>query len=61
MVSYTVEQHRVINGSSYPGTRQLCIECDEPTGKCEEDTLSIEDIFPLCNDCYDSLDGLDND
>jgi len=45
--------HAKINSKYYPGTRQLCYECDQPTGRCEDDTLSWEDISPLCEECFD--------
>jgi len=45
--------HKRINASHYPGTRQICFECDEPTGNCEEDSSYLEDgTGPLCEDCY---------
>lgn len=37
--AYTQSQHRAINAREYPGTRQLCCICDEPTGRCEEDGI----------------------
>jgi hypothetical protein len=49
-----------------PGTQQLCVLCNEPTGRCEEnsiffimsergfdDSTSYEDVGPLCEDCLD--------
>ena len=45
--------HARINAVHYPGTRQLCTLCDEPTGRCEEDEMWIEDLGPLCESCYD--------
>lgn len=47
--------HEQWNAANYPGTRQLCVECDEPTGRCEEDSMFYGDIGPLCDECYDSL------
>ncbi len=44
--------HEKINSNEYPGTRQLCFECDEPTGRCEEDTLEIDGHAPLCEECF---------
>ena len=44
--------HESWNAPHYPGTRQLCSLCDEPTGRCEEDSLYFEDGMPLCEDCY---------
>ena len=48
--------HERINAQHYPGTRQLCCECDQPTGRCEDDSIYIEDIGPLCEDCYEAKD-----
>lgn len=45
-------QHREWNARHYPGTRQLCSVCDEPTGRCEDDSLKNEDGEPLCELCY---------
>ena len=48
------------NSSNYPGTRQLCCCCDNPTGRCEEDSLYLNaefehqsDMGPLCDECYE--------
>ena len=46
------DQHRAINARHFPGTRQLCGKCSEPTGHCEEDSLYIDDDGPLCETCY---------
>ncbi len=43
-----------------PGTRQLCIECGEPTERCEDDALWTWQVTsmggynygPLCQSCY---------
>ena len=48
----TQSEHEMWNASNYPGTRQLCVECEEPTGQCEEDGLWNDDGEPLCRDCY---------
>ncbi len=49
-------QHAAWNANNYPGTRQLCFYCDEPTGRCEEDSIYLDDDEygerPLCKDCY---------
>ena len=45
--------HEAINARHYPGTRQLCVECDAPTGRCEEDSIYVEDAGPFCEDCRD--------
>lgn len=49
----TQSQHEEWNASNYPGTLQLCEHCDEPTGRCEDDSLYLDDgTGPLCWDCY---------
>ena len=51
-------EHERWNASHYPGTRQLCVECDEPTGRCEEDAIYVQiqydedETGPLCEECY---------
>jgi len=44
--------HERINARHYPGTRQLCKLCDEPTGRCEDDSMYDSDNGPLCETCY---------
>lgn len=48
-------EHEAWNSSHYPGTLQLCGRCDEPTGRCEDDTMwsNDDDPIPLCEECYD--------
>jgi len=47
------EEHEKWNAANYPGTRQLCQLCNEPTGRCEEDPLySTDEVGPLCEQCY---------
>lgn len=44
-------EHAAWNAKHFPGTRQLCEICGEPTGKCEEDSLYADEegeIGPLC-------------
>jgi hypothetical protein len=50
------DHHAAWNASNYPGTRQLCADCEAPTGRCEEDELTTEDRpdEPLCEDCYEA-------
>jgi formylmethanofuran dehydrogenase subunit E len=48
----TQDAHESWNALHYPGTRQLCSLCDEPTGHCEEDTLEHGE-GPLCEPCYE--------
>lgn len=48
-------EHESWNANHYPGTRQLCVECDAPTGRCEEDSLYADEERergPLCEDCW---------
>lgn len=54
------EQHARYNARHYPGTRQLCCQCEEPTGRCCEDELCVEgpdgeEVGPLCEACYAAL------
>lgn len=40
---------------------QRCVICDEPTGRCEEDSIYLplpngDDVGPLCGDCYEERD-----
>ena len=65
----TKSEHERINAREYPGTRQICIECDDPTGRCEDDSLEIEvENYqwghirtywhgPLCPACYDEMNN----
>jgi len=46
-------QHERWNSYNYSGTRQLCSLCEEPTGRCEEDSLYLFDTNePVCETCY---------
>jgi hypothetical protein len=45
-------EHEKWNSHEYPGTRQLCTKCDDPTGRCEDDSLYFGDDGPLCEECY---------
>lgn len=51
----TQDEHVKWNASNYPGTKELCSECGEPTGNCEEDNLFVSDVGPLCQEHYDEL------
>ena len=60
MVARTQSEHEAINAMEYPGTRQLCVCCDRPTGRCEEDAIFLpimepngNDLGPLCGECCD--------
>ena len=59
MVPLSQNEHRLYNSTHYPGTRQLCVCCDQPTDRCEEDGIYIENgdqyIGPLCMQCYDEM------
>ena len=44
-------EHEQWNARHYPGTRQLCITCEQATGRCEEDSIYRDDIGPLCEEC----------
>ena len=47
-------EHSAWNANNYPGTLQLCCQCENPTGRCEEDQIYSDDgeIGPLCENCY---------
>lgn len=50
------QEHESWNGSNYPGTRQLCCKCESATGRCEEDSIYLDDdTGPLCEECYTEL------
>jgi hypothetical protein len=55
MPSYTQCEHNRINAREYPGTRQICVECEEPTERCEDDSIFSNDTGPLCIDCYNKI------
>lgn len=49
-------EHAKINAIEYPGTRQLCIRCEEETERCEEDAIYLDNGYgPLCIFCYDLI------
>ena len=50
--AWTQDVHERINATNYPGTRQICVLCDSPTGRCEEDEMYNGDIGPVCEDCW---------
>lgn len=55
----TQDAHEQWNATHYPGTRQLCCHCDEPTGRCEEDALYEEGgEGPYCETCWASIEDL---
>jgi len=52
----TQAEHEKYNATHYPGTRQMCIKCGEPTDRCEEDAIYTDDgMGPLCPACYDHI------
>lgn len=53
----TQSEHERWNATRFPGTLQLCIRCNEPTERCEEDSMYVEDVGPLCKPCFAELDG----
>ncbi len=48
------DEHEAWNAGHYPGTRKLCDECDEPTGRCEEDSHADDDGNVYCDECWDA-------
>lgn len=48
--------HERINAQHYPGTRQLCCRCEEPTERCEEDAIYLGEQGPLCITCYGQME-----
>ena len=34
-------EHKDWNANNYPGTLEICFQCDEPTGNCEEDKTLV--------------------
>lgn len=48
-------EHERWNSLHYPGTLQLCVRCDEPTERCEEDSMYADDEGPLCASCYEEV------
>ena len=46
-------EHEKWNSYNYPGTRQMCVTCSDPTDRCEEDSIYCEDNSgPYCEKCY---------
>ncbi len=46
-------EHARWNAQNYPGTRQICVKCDEPTGNAEDHSNYTEDNGPYCGKCYE--------
>lgn len=59
---YAIHQdvHDWWNATHYPGTRQLCSICGEPTGLCEDDMIYPEDGEPICESCNSGRLGNEN-
>lgn len=53
----TQAEHSNWNADNWPGTRQMCTRCNEPTGRCEEDSLLSDDGDSLCEECHDKEAG----
>ena len=50
-------EHERINAANYPGTRQMCEKCDQPTERCEEDAIYLDNgRGPLCEECYHEIE-----
>jgi len=47
------ESHKKWNSANYPGTLQICEICDEPTGRCEEDTIENHEGVVCCEGCFE--------
>ena len=46
-------EHEAWNSWNYPGTRELCIECEAETERCGEDSIYTEEGHgPLCVECW---------
>lgn len=52
----TQADHDEWNARHFPGTRQICEACGEPTGRCEYDSLYDGDCGPLCRACRDATE-----
>ena len=53
MIARHQDEHERINAREYPGTRQLCVRCEQPTERCEEDAIHTEDgDGPFCVECW---------
>lgn len=55
MRAISQDAHERINAREFPGTRQLCSKCDEPTGRCEEDSIYDEHGNFVCEDCCEQM------
>lgn len=58
MIARSQAEHAQINVREFPGTRQLCVKCGEPTERCEEDALYANNgDGPFCQDCCTQVDA----
>jgi len=58
MKARSQSEHEAINRREYPGTRQLCERCGDPTERCEEDAIYTNSgEGPLCVGCYDAANA----
>jgi len=47
------DEHERWNSYNYPGTLELCCDCGEVTGRCDEDNIFTEKGHgPLCIECW---------
>lgn len=53
----TQAEHERWNATHHPGTMQVCCQCDQPTGRCEEDAIYAGEVGPLCEDCAKDLES----
>ena len=51
----TQDEHEKWNASNYPGTLQICVECDSATGRCEEDEILNDEGEPICEGCCEEV------
>ena len=52
-------EHEAWNYRNYPGTCQLCHKCEQPTGRCEEDSMCDEDGNAPCETCIKECENDD--
>ena len=57
----TQSEHEAWNADNYPGTLEICIKCDCPTGNCEEDNILDDDGDPHCYACAEGCGLLESD
>jgi NAD-dependent dihydropyrimidine dehydrogenase PreA subunit len=50
-------EHEKYNSTHYPGTRQLCVSCNLPTGRCEEDSIYLEPEYENQSALKEARDG----